>query len=90
MSNNSTGASTSGSGGSGLATCWNGLSNGSGVNRLTSTVPVTQTAAAQATGRHRGDGSLPSGKTKAIAITPANMAAQLAFAHRTAQSAALN
>ena len=83
-----TGASASGSGGSGFVTSWNGLSKGSGVNSPTTTVPTRHTPATRAAGLHRGVGSLPSGNTNAMAMTPANIVGQAALAHSTAQSPA--
>src|SRR6266536_1496644 len=60
-----------GSAGRGLATCRKGPSNGEGSKSFATNTTAKAPQAPAAILRQRGDGREPSGKTNAIAVTPA-------------------
>src|SRR6266550_6882143 len=73
--------------GSGLETASNGFANEPGRRNESSRKTAKDVIAAKAIGRHRGEGSRPSGKTNAIAVDAAKSVGQPDWSKSTAHSA---
>jgi hypothetical protein len=76
-----------GSCGSGFETAWNGLSNEPGRKSDNSRKRTNDAIAPDAMFLQRDEGSLPSGKTNAIAVNAANTVGHAAWSKSTAHSA---